>query len=95
MKRARDGMVQSRVCALQFLPAPVLKLQKSFRLPRSPLSLRLRYEVPLEAIEDFYRPPARLLVRCAPHTHTTSPMQSVLLKCGSGRNSVAEKEYSA
>ena len=51
------------VAAPQFLPAPVLKLQKSFRLPNSPLSLRLRYEVPLEAIEDFMRPPARLLVR--------------------------------
>lgn len=48
----------------QFLPQPVLKLQKSVRLPNSPLSLRLRYECPLEALDDPLRPPARFLVRC-------------------------------
>lgn len=48
---------------IKLLPAPVLKLQKSFRLPNSALSLRLRYEVPLDSIENFARPPARLLVR--------------------------------
>mmetsp|Transcript_18751 Transcript_18751/g.56712 ORF Transcript_18751/g.56712 Transcript_18751/m.56712 type:complete len:379 (+) Transcript_18751:75-1211(+) len=48
---------------LKILPAPVVKLQKSFQVPNSTLSLRLRYECPLEAIEDWYRPPARLLVR--------------------------------
>jgi hypothetical protein len=52
---------------LKILPQPVLKLQKSLRLPNSALSLRLRYEVPLEAIEDPLRPPARLLVRLDNH----------------------------
>lgn len=48
---------------VKVLPAPVLKLQKSLRLPNSALSLRLRYEVPLDGLEDWNRPPARLLVR--------------------------------
>lgn len=50
---------------IKLMPAPVLKLQKSLRLPNSPLSLRLRYEVPLNTIEDsgLLRPPARLLIR--------------------------------
>lgn len=48
---------------IKLLPAQIVKLQKSFRLPNSSLSLRLRYEVPLDSIADFTRPPARLLVR--------------------------------
>lgn len=59
---------QHVVCCMQFMPQPVLKLQKSLRLPNSPLSLRLRYECPLEALDDPMRPPARFLVRCAAAT---------------------------
>jgi hypothetical protein len=50
---------------MQFLPQPVLKLQKSLQLPNSPLSLRMRYECPLEALDDPFRPPARLMFRHA------------------------------
>ena len=61
----------------------MLKLQKSFRLPNSPLSLRLRYEVPLKAIEDFYRPPARLLVRYPPPPRITlSPTHELAITTG-------------
>ena len=42
----------------------MLKLQKSLRLPNSPLSLRMRYECPLEALDDPFRPPARFMFRC-------------------------------
>jgi hypothetical protein len=48
---------------VKFLPQPVLKLQKSLRLPNSPLSLRMRYECPLEALDDPFRPPARFMFR--------------------------------
>ncbi len=65
----------------QFLPEPVLKLQKSLRLPNSALSLRLRYEAPLEALDDPFRPPARLLVRCVLRLH--------FIRCQLFRQSVA------
>lgn len=52
---------------LKLMPVPLLKLQKSFPVPNTALSLRLRYECPLEAIEDFARPPARLMVRLDNH----------------------------
>lgn len=75
----------STLCfTLQFLPEPVLKLQKSLRLPNSALSLRLRYEAPLEALDDPFRPPARLLVRsfCAfTSSDVSSSVRVWLLAC--------------
>lgn len=43
----------------------MVKVQKRWRLGDTPVSLRLRYECPLEEVGRFYEPPARLLLRCA------------------------------
>ncbi len=44
----------------------MVKVQKRWRLGDTPVSLRLRYECPLEEVGRFYEPPARLLLRCGP-----------------------------
>ncbi len=43
----------------------MIKVQKRWRLGDTPVSLRLRYECPLEEVGRFYEPPARLLLRSA------------------------------
>lgn len=48
---------------VQLTPVPAIKLQKSIQLGSTPVSLRVRYEVPLEALDDPLRPPARLLIK--------------------------------
>lgn len=48
---------------MQLTPVPAIKLQKSIQLGSTPVFLRLRYEVPLEALDDPLRPPARLLIK--------------------------------
>lgn len=74
--RAHRGHLRLCIVRVQFLPQPVLKLQKSLRLPNSPLSLRMRYECPLEALDDPFRPPARFMFRCStrcvhlPYSHS-------------------------
>lgn len=52
--------------SLKLMPRPMLKLGGAWPLPgRSGLALRLKYEVPLAALGEFWAPPARLMVRCA------------------------------
>lgn len=44
------------------LPAPAIKIQKRMQLGTSGFGLRLSYECPLETINRFYQPPARLMM---------------------------------
>lgn len=41
----------------------MVKLHKRFPLGNSGLALRVVYDCPLEELDNFTRPPARLLVR--------------------------------
>lgn len=68
MSRVRNGTkgaYAACACGAQLLPRPMVKVQKRWRLGDTPVSLRLRYECPLEEVGRFYEPPARLLLRCA------------------------------
>jgi hypothetical protein len=74
--RAQRGVLTARARA-QLLPRPMVKVQKRWRLGDTPVSLRLRYECPLEEVGRFYEPPARLLLRCA--------RPALLLSCARAR----------
>lgn len=52
---------------LKLTPIPAIKIQKSIRLGSSPVSLRVRYEVPLVCLDEPFRPPARLLIKLENH----------------------------
>lgn len=50
--------------SIKLLPQPLLKIGGSYKLPgNSGMALRLKYEVPLVHLTEFWQPPARLLVR--------------------------------
>ncbi|WIA08490.1 hypothetical protein OEZ85_007925 [Tetradesmus obliquus] len=50
--------------SLKLLPQPLLKLGGAWPLPgTSGMALRLKYEVPLMHLGEFWQPPARLMVR--------------------------------
>lgn len=49
--------------SLRVLPKPMIKLGLLQRLPGSSMALKLRYECPLYNMGDFWRPPARLMLR--------------------------------
>ena len=50
------------LASLQVLPYPAIKFQRRVQLGTSGFGVRMSYECPLETINQFYRPPARLLV---------------------------------
>jgi hypothetical protein len=51
--------------SLKLLPQPLLKLGGAWPLPGSSgMAVRLKYEVPLMHLGEFWQPPARLMVRC-------------------------------
>jgi hypothetical protein len=49
--------------SIKLAPAPVVKLGALWRLPGTGLALRFRYECPWSNLGDFWRPPARLMLR--------------------------------
>jgi hypothetical protein len=51
--------------SIKLLPQPLLKLGGAWSLPGSSgMAVRLKYEVPLVHLGEFWQPPARLMVRC-------------------------------
>jgi len=50
------------IASLQVLPHPAIKLQHRMQLGTSGFGVRLSYECPLETLNRFYAPPARLLI---------------------------------
>ena len=59
---------------------PAIKLQKSVQIGNTPVCLRLQYEVPLDAIDEPLKPPARFFIRYSPSTgpNPTLIMMSIL-----------------
>ncbi|KAK9820629.1 hypothetical protein WJX72_012533 [[Myrmecia] bisecta] len=49
--------------SIQAVPRPLLKLQKRWQLPATRLSMRLVYDCPLEELDHFWLPPARVMLR--------------------------------
>jgi hypothetical protein len=45
------------------MPRPLLKLGGAWSLPGTGMALRLKYEVPLAHLGEFWTPPARVMVR--------------------------------
>lgn len=50
------------ILSIKALPYPAIKLQGRLSLPDTCWGVRLSYDCPLEAITEFYRPPARLML---------------------------------
>lgn len=50
------------IASLQAVPYPAIKIQHRMQLGTSGFGVRLSYECPLESINTFYAPPAKLLV---------------------------------
>lgn len=50
------------LASLQVLPYPAIKFQRRMQLGTSGFGVRLSYECPLEMLNRFYAPPARLLI---------------------------------
>jgi hypothetical protein len=50
------------VASLQVLPYPAIKIQRRMQLGTSGFGVRMSYECPLETLNRFYAPPARLLI---------------------------------
>eukprot|EP00879_Flechtneria_rotunda_P032985 GHRR01036493.1.p2 GENE.GHRR01036493.1~~GHRR01036493.1.p2 ORF type:complete len:131 (+),score=39.32 GHRR01036493.1:973-1365(+) len=49
--------------SIKLLPQPLLKLGGAWSLPGTGMALRLKYEAPLVHLNEFWQPPARLMVR--------------------------------
>lgn len=49
--------------SLKLVPRPAFKFQRSWDLGVKGLAVRASYEVPLECVDTFWAPPARLMVR--------------------------------
>lgn len=49
--------------SLKLMPRPLLKLGGAWSLPGTGMALRVKYEVPLAHLGDFWTPPARVMVR--------------------------------
>lgn len=49
--------------SIKLLPRPLLKLGGAWSLPGTGMALRLKYEVPLAHLGEFWTPPARIMVR--------------------------------
>ena len=50
------------LASLQVLPYPAIKVQRRMQLGTSGFGVHLSYECPLETLNRFYAPPARLLI---------------------------------
>jgi hypothetical protein len=57
--------------SIKLLPRPLLKLGGAWSLPGTGMALRLKYEVPLAHLREFWTPPARIMVRCGSGRHST------------------------
>jgi hypothetical protein len=69
---------------LQLSPVPAIKLQKSVQIGNTPVCLRVQYEVPLDAIDEPLKPPARFFIRCASTpepNHGVSIRHNIVLLC--------------
>ncbi len=51
--------------SVRLLPNQVFKINKRWQLGNSPVALRVNYECPLNKLDDPFRAPARLMIRCA------------------------------
>jgi len=49
--------------SIKLLPRPLLKLGGAWSLPGTGMALRVKYEVPLAHLGEFWTPPARVMVR--------------------------------
>lgn len=49
--------------SIKLMPRPLLKLGGAWSLPGTGMALRLKYEVPLAHLGEFWTPPARIMVR--------------------------------
>jgi predicted benzoate:H+ symporter BenE len=49
--------------SIKLMPRPLLKLGGAWSLPGTGMALRLKYEVPLAHLGEFWTPPARVMVR--------------------------------
>lgn len=52
------------VVSLRALPTPGLKLSKRLPVGTSDFGVRISYDCPLDNLQRFWEPPARLMVRC-------------------------------
>lgn len=51
--------------SVQAVPRAQLKVSKTLPLARTGMAVKLLYECPLDRLDTFWQPPARLMVRCA------------------------------
>ncbi len=65
--------ISRRFWFLQALPQSLIRISKRWQIPKSSMAVRLLYDVPLEHIDHFWEPPARLLLRSVPYVRTPHP----------------------
>jgi len=51
--------------SIKLAPQPTIKLGATWSLPGTGMALRFRYECPVSNLQEFWHPPARLMLRCA------------------------------
>lgn len=67
------GIVRAKVTdwlSFKIAPEPVLRVGGSYSPPGTRMALRLRYECPLNNLGEFWRSPARLMLRLDNNTGT-------------------------